>query len=124
MIAFLFEPALLVATDLGDDLVIEVLDDVEVVEYRLYPLAGVLECLLEVRVHVTGDGLNRCHPFESDMGDEVVYYLLLLAVAYPEDVTILHIYDVCSIAAPVVELELIDAKYARCLFGLLQMLAV
>ena len=55
---------------------------------------------------------------------EVVDYLLLLAMTDPEDMTILHIYDVSGLTATIVELELIDANEASSLLRLLKGLAI
>ena len=55
---------------------VEVLDDVKVIEHRLDPIAFLLECFLEIGIHVAGNSLNARHPFHSDMIYEVVDNLL------------------------------------------------
>ena len=97
--------------DFTDHLVVEVLYDVEVIEHRLYPGAFFLKSLTEIGVHVVGDGLDRVHPFEADMVDEVIDHLLFLPMGDPEDMAGIKIYDVGGIAVAVVELELINGKH-------------
>ena len=89
----------------------KILHDMEVVKYRLNPIASILERFLEIGVHVAGDGLDRVHPFQADMVDEVIDHLLFLPMGDPEDMAGIKIYDVGGIAVAVVELELINGKH-------------
>lgn len=58
------------------------------------------------------------------MVDEVVDDLFFLAVADPEDMATFHIYDVCSIAMPVMQLEFIDTEKPCLILWLAQRFAV
>ena len=61
------------------------------------------------------------HPFQTDMLDEVIHDLFLLAAGDPENMTGLHVDDVRGITMPVVELEFINAKEFRVLLRLDQL---
>jgi hypothetical protein len=66
---------------------------------------------LEIGIHVAGDSLDRAHPFQADMVDEVIDHLLFLPMGNPEDMAGIQVYDVGGIAVTVVEFELIDGKH-------------
>lgn len=114
----LVKTALLILSDLADHLVVEVLDEMEVVEYRLNVGTAFLKRLLKVGIHVAGDSLHAVHPFQTDMVDEVIDDLFLLAVGDPEDVPGLHVDDVGCVLPAVMELEFIYAEDPR---GLLRL---
>ena len=116
-IAFCNQSLLFVFSNLSNDLVVEVLDDVEVVEDHAQMRAFLLERLLEIRIHVKGDSLDVGHPFQPDVLDEVVDDLLLLSLCNPEDMAVRHVDDVRRILVAVVQLELVDAEETRLFFG-------
>ena len=58
------------------------------------------------------------------MFDDVIDYLLLLAVTDPEDMAVLHVYDVSGITVAIMELELIDPEEPGSLLRLLKGLAI
>ena len=123
-ISFIDEPTLLILPDFTYHFVIEVLDDVKVIKYRLDVTALFFKRFLEIRVHVTGDGLNVVHPLFSDMIDEVIDHLLFLAVGDPENMTGFEIDDVCGIPVAVVQLELIYTQDSRCLLRLDELFSI
>ena len=92
----------------------KILDNVEVIEYRLYMRAFFFESLLKIRVHVGGYSFNAIHPFETDVLNEVIDYLLALAVGNPENVTVLYVNDVGGVTVAMMEFKLVDTK-ALCL---------
>ena len=120
-VAFLIKAALFVLTHFAYYLIVEVLDDMEVIEYWLDMGALFLKRLLEIGIHVAGDGFDMVYPLQTDMLYEVVHDLLLLASGDPEDMPGLHVDDVSGIPVPVVELEFINAKEFRMLCRLDQL---
>lgn len=96
----------------------------KVVKDRLDMRTLFLEGFLEIGVHVTGNRLDIVHPFQTDVFDEVIHNLLLLAMRDPEDMPGKHVDDVCCIAMTVVQLELINAEETRRLLRLYQCLAI
>ena len=116
--------ALLILANLADHLIVEVLDQMEVVKDRLDMRAALFKSFLEVGVHIAGDSLHTVHPFQTDMVNEVVDDLFLLAIGDPEDVSGLHVDDVGGVLPAVVELEFINAEDLRSLLRLDKFLAV
>ena len=115
-VAFLIKATLFILTNFAYYLIVEVLDDMEVIEYRLDMGTLFLKRFLEIRVHVAGDGFDMVHPFQADMLNEVVHDLLLLTACDPEDVSGFHIDDMGGIPMPFVELEFINTKEPRILY--------
>ena len=109
-VAFLIKAALFVLTHFAYYLIVEVLDDMEVIEYWLDMGALFLKRLLEIGIHVAGDGFDMVYPLQTDMLYEVVHDLLLLASGDPEDMPGLHVDDVGSIAVAVVKLKFVNTK--------------
>lgn len=87
-------------------------------------MALFFKCLLKIGVHVTGNCLDPVHPFQPDVVNEVVDYLLLLAILNPEDVSGFKINDVRSISVTVVEFKLINTKVFRLFLGLYKLAAI
>ena len=114
-IAFLQQPSLLVLTDSGDDVLVEVLDDVKVVEddHDVRTLLG--KSLRKVRVHVAGDALNAGEPLRADVLHEVIHDLLVLALGDPEDMTGFEVHDVRGKHPWRMQFELVYAE-VLCLF--------
>ena len=113
LVAFRHEAALLVLAHLGNDILVEVLDDVEVVEDDLYVVELVLEDLLVVAVHVAGHGLDVVEPVAPDMFHEVQDCLFLLPVGNPEDVARLEVDDDCCVHRALVDLDLVYCNRPR-----------
>ena len=68
------------------------------------------ESLLEIRIHVAGNGLYAFHPLQTVMVDKVKDYLLFLAFCNPEDRSGLLIDDVRGILVPSMQEELVDSQ--------------
>lgn len=87
-----------------------ILDNVEVIECRLYVRTFFFKSLLKIRVHVGGYSFNAFLPFETDVLNEVITDLLSLAVGNPEDVAGLYVNELGGVMVAMMEFKLVDTK--------------
>ena len=82
----------------------------KIVKDYLYMGTTVLEDLLIVAVHVTGNRLHTVHPVLSDEFDEVIKRFFLLAIGKPQYMPRLQIYYYRRIFMALVQQEFIYSK--------------